>query len=293
MSEQEQQSIEAQKPFTLYILLIVVIVGVVAAIWFYPSASDKAPAPTITSTTIEPESVVPEEDESTPPDLFEGRQPTQALVIDPIEDDTAIDEPEFVEPEPIIDESDGAIKSALVSVASSPHFAKYLVNEGLLQKFVINVNSLANQALSPNNQLIEAPERKFEVYKQADREWIDASSFQRYNGYVEVLESLEIEELMAIYENYKPMLVQKYAEISRPGASFDDAVIDAIDELLDTPKVPAPIEVYSDSVMYKFKDERLESLSAPQKQLIRTGPENTRKIKAVLRDIKRAIQEGA
>jgi hypothetical protein len=52
-----------------------------------------------------------------------------------------------------------------------------------------------------------------------------------------------------------------------------------------------PIEVYSDSVMYKYRDDKLESLSGPQKQLLRTGPENTRRIKDVLRDLKDALQD--
>jgi hypothetical protein len=43
--------------------------------------------------------------------------------------------------------------------------------------------------------------------------------------------------------------------------------------------------------MFKFKDEKLESLSAPQKQLIRTGPENTRRIKDVLRNLQDALKE--
>jgi hypothetical protein len=42
--------------------------------------------------------------------------------------------------------------------------------------------------------------------------------------------------------------------------------------------------------MYKYKDERLEALSGPQKQLLRTGPENMRRIKAKLREIKDAMQ---
>ena len=50
-----------------------------------------------------------------------------------------------------------------------------------------------------------------------------------------------------------------------------------------------PVEVYTDSVMFKFKDQRLEALAAPQKQLLRTGPENMRRIKAKLRELRTAI----
>ena len=66
-------------------------------------------------------------------------------------------------------------------------------------------------------------------------------------------------------------------------------LIEAIDTLLDTPEVKMPVEVYTDSVMYKYADERLESLSDPQKQLLRTGPDNMRRIKAKLRELKDSL----
>ena len=102
---------------------------------------------------------------------------------------------------------------------------------------------------------------------------------------------MSTDDLIEIMNTYRPILEAKFAEISAPNTTFDAALLKAIDELLDTPIVPLPIEVYSDSVMFKFKDEKLESLSAPQKQLIRTGPENTRRIKDVLRNLQDALKE--
>jgi hypothetical protein len=169
--------------------------------------------------------------------------------------------------------------------------SKYLVDEGLLQKFVINVNSIANQEMSPNHSLISPPQEKFKVYQQADREWIDVASFQRYNPYVDALESMGIDDLLKLMDNYRPILESKFAEISTPNTSFDSALLSAINELLNTPIVPLPIEVYSDSVMFKFKDEQLEALSSPQKQMIRTGPENTRRLKDILHDLKDALEQ--
>jgi hypothetical protein len=79
-------------------------------------------------------------------------------------------------------------------------------------------------------------------------------------------------------------------QIGNPSDSFDEKLKQAIDILLDTPEVPVPVEVFTDSVMYKFADNRLESLTAPQKQLLRTGPENMRRIKAKLREIKETLR---
>ena len=57
--------------------------------------------------------------------------------------------------------------------------------------------------------------------------------------------------------------------------------------------IPTPVEVYRDSVMYKYKDERIEELSLPQKQLLRLGPDNMRRVKAKLRDLKASLEDGS
>ncbi|MFQ3251307.1 MAG: hypothetical protein ACI9O6_003154 [Glaciecola sp.] len=295
MSDQETQSpsqIEQMKPYLIASAVLIVIL-VVAFLW--PSSDEEEtiisepvaitpvqPIAVETPAVVEPE-VTPTEEE-----LFSGTPEIQALEIETGEDIEPL--PEIVEAEPL-DESDAAVKNAFVELATSPLVAKYLVDESLLQKFVINVNSIANEEMSPNHTLLSQPENEFRVYKQADSEWIDASSYKRYNSYVDALESLSTEDLVKLMDTYRPTLESKFAEISPPNTSFDDALLKAIDELLDTPIVPMPIEVYSDSVMYKFKDEQLEALSGPQKQLIRTGPENTRRIKDVLRKLKDTLQD--
>ncbi|MBF7074475.1 DUF3014 domain-containing protein [Glaciecola sp. MH2013] len=221
-------------------------------------------------------------------DVFNGTPEIQALEIEA--GNTTL--PEAVVPDPLpIDESDSAIKTALVSVAENPAIAQYLVSEDLLQKFVINVNNIANAEMSPTHSLLNEPEDEFRVYQQADRDWIDAASFKRYNAYVDALASMDAEDLIALLDTYRPTIESKFSEISMPGSSFNSTLLSAINELLDTPIVPLPIEVYSDSVMYKYKDEKLENLSGPQKQILRTGPENTRKIKQVLRDLRDALQD--
>ena len=295
MSDQETQSpnqITQMKPYLIAAGVLVVIL-VVAFFW---SGSDEevpvisAPVPVTSVQPTADEIAAADELENTQDesDVFEGTPEIQPLEIETGQDIEPL--PEVVAPEPL-DESDDAVKSALVSIASSPLVAEYLVDESLLQKFVINVNSIASQEMSRNHSLIVPPKEKFSVYQQADRQWIDADSFKRYNPYIDALESMSTDNLIEIMNTYRATLEAKFAEISAPNTTFNSALLKAIDELLDTPIVPLPIEVYSDSVMFKFKDDKLESLSAPQKQLIRTGPENTRRIKDVLRNLQDALKE--
>ena len=294
MSDQEESSPSQMEQMRPYLIASAVLIVILIVAFLWPSSDEKEsivsepvaitpiqPVAVETPVIVEPETTASEED------VFAGTPEVQALEIETGEDIEPL--PVIVEAEPL-DESDAAVKNAFVEMASSPLVAKYLVDESLLQKFVINVNSIANEEMSPNHSLVSKPENDFRVYTQADLEWIDPSSFKRYNTYVDALESLSTEDLVTLMDAYRPTLESKFAEISPPNTSFDDALLSAINELLDTPIVPLPIEVYSDSVMYKFKDEKLEALSGPQKQLIRTGPENTRRIKDVLRKLQDALQ---
>ncbi|PTU03169.1 DUF3014 domain-containing protein, partial [Pseudomonas sp. HMWF031] len=113
----------------------------------------------------------------------------------------------------------------------------------------------------------------------------------RYTPYVDMLESFNNEALLNIYGIYKDDIQAKYAEIGSPDQDFNSVLLEAIDQLLDTPEVPVPVEVYTDSVAYKYADDRLESLNEPQKQLLRTGPDNMRRIKAKLRELKVLVEE--
>lgn len=288
MSENEAQEASQLSQMKPYLIAAGVLCVILIAAFLWPSSDEKSELIS-EPVAVEPIAVeeVVEAAEPEEPEVFVGTPDIQSLEIEGSEEFQA--PPEMVEPEPI-DESDIAVKNAFVALATSPLVAKYLVDESLLQKFVVNINSIANKEMAPNHNLVAVPDAKFKVYQQAELEWIDTDSFKRYNTYVDALESMNTNDLLALMETYRPTLEAKFAEIAPPNSSLDSSLIKAINELLDTPIVPLPIEVYSDSVVYKFKDEQLEALSAPQKQLIRTGPENTRRIKEILRSLKDALE---
>ena len=223
-------------------------------------------------------------------DTFEPEPAPAPVEIDPDKEIEPMDpQVEQAEPEPL-DSSDEGIRQSLSSLSPQDNVNTLLVDEGLLQRFVVSVSNVANDEMA-NEQPLKAPEQTFRVYSQAGKEWIDAASYKRYTPYVQMMESMENTALLEMYKQYKPQIQEKYAEIGDPDQPFDEVVSDAIDQLLNTPEVPVPVEVYSDSVAYKYADPQLENLSEPQKQLLRTGPDNMRRIKAKLRELKALMQE--
>ena len=270
--------IEGEKSLVPHITIGVVFVLIIVVIYFWPSeVSDE-----LDSATPEAEVAVTVTPEPIPSEMLEPEP-------EPEEPEPLPQVPEPIpEPEPL-DVSDGTVKTKLLQLSDYDSFARLMIDDQVLQRFVIMTTSLADEEVSANNQVLVAPEKPFRTFQQAKKEWIDPASYKRYTPYVDVFESIETQSLLTLYAEYKPAIEDIFAEISGPNDDFDETLIEAIDLLLDTPEVPVPVEVHSDSVMYKFSDQRLESLSAPQKQLLRTGPENMRRIKAKLRELKSSL----
>jgi hypothetical protein len=264
---------ESKKSLVPHFTIGAIILAIALAVVFWPSEPEPiivVPVPAVIEPTVEP--------------VIEA-QPTILIPETVVE----LPQPDIIpEPQPL-DISDGTVKTKLLSLSDYDEFARLLINEALLERFVITTNTLAEENIADNNRVLVQPEQPFRTYRQADKEWIDPASYKRYAPYVDILESLETASLLQLYQEYKPAIENIFSEIGNPSDSFDQKLEEAIDVLLDTPEVPFPVEVFTDSVMYKFADRQLESLSAPQKQLLRTGPENMRRIKAKLREIKETL----
>lgn len=275
MSETNDQP----KSFTTHIILAVLVILIVAGLYFWLS---EKPAPEPVSVPI-PEPIVQEPIEVEPEPIVE--EP----VFEPqvVEQEPVLEEP-LPPPEPIVFD-DATVKTSVLGLTNYEAAASLLVNDDLLQRFVVLTDNMANGNVAPQHQLLVAPSQSFRVYQQAGKHWIDAASYKRYTKYVDSFDEMDTEMLVQLYNKYKPEISEHYAEIGDPDDDFNFVIVDAINHLLDTPEVPVPVEVYSDSVMYKFSDARLEALSAPQKHLLRTGPENMRRIKAKLREIRKAL----
>jgi len=271
-----ENEVTTRKSIVPHIIIASVIAISALAFFLWPEAeTENTPAPVVQ--VVEPEPVTePEPDLPEPESIYE---PEPEIELAP-------------EPTPeIVDSSDGAVKSQLLTLSGYEALGHLLVNDDLLTRFVVFTTNLADEELVNSHHVLQAPQQKFRVYQQADKEWIDSASYRRYSLYKEALETIDTQGLVMLYGKYKANIDDIYAEIG-DGGEFEDVLMNAINHLLDTPEIPVPVAVFTNSVMYQYADDRLESLSAPQKQLLRTGPENMRSIKAKLREIKQALSQG-
>lgn len=274
----------------VYLGLIGVALVLVILVVFWPSKNtDTSPSETavdagMPTPTIAPAKPVEEESFTPPP-------PPEEVTVIPEDTPPPVQEAS-IEPEPL-DTSDIGIMEMLTSNAGALNVGRFFINDNMLQRFVVLTTNLADEQNAPNHQLLIPPEQAFRTYQQAGKTWIDAASYKRYTPYVDMLEAFDDKTLLDMYTLYRDSIQELYAEIGDPNRTFESVLVQAINRLLDTPEVPVPVEVYTDSVMYKYADPRLENLSAPQKQLLRTGPDNMRRIKAKLRVLRNRVENGS
>jgi hypothetical protein len=109
--------------------------------------------------------------------------------------------------------------------------------------------------------------------------WLNAGNYERYDQTIKVILSLDIKLLAKMFHFSRPLLETAFSELGYTPRQMDGIILRALDQILETPVIYEPIPLTRDSVTYKFEQPEIESLKPIQKQLIRSGPTNTEKIK--------------
>lgn len=189
--------------------------------------------------------------------------------------------------------SDSAIRQLAAGLSSRPELAAWLANEDIVRRFVASVDSIAD-GRSPRQQLeFLRPSTSFRAAARGDSLVVDPESYHRYDLVADVVASLDTTGTVALLRELEPLTDDAYAEIAPPGRSFDDRLTAAIDQMLAVPVVEGDVELEQKVVTYSYVDPRLENLTAAQRQLLRMGPDNVRKIQSKLREIKAALASGS
>jgi len=188
-----------------------------------------------------------------------------------------------------LDKSDDLVRELAKELTLHPQASVWFKNEDLVRKFVAAVDNIGNRLSPRPNVEFLAPKRKFEVTRKGEYLCIDPASFSRYNLITEVFISLDTEECVKLYWELKPLFQEAYMELGYPTQDFHQTLLRAIVELLKTPIVVGDIFLEKKVITYMMTDPNLENLSPPQKNLLRMGAINVRKIQAKLREFAKAL----
>lgn len=271
-----------------YAGIAAIVIVVLIALWLLLAKDDEQePAinllpPAITEPVTPQPETEPEQDTLEP----DTTEPSPEPVTEPGVTE-AVAEPEVALP--VLDESDAEVKQRLLALNWRSGLAGLFVTEEMLRNFVVQTDNIAQGQLATGHRLLRPLEQKFAL-GEGDAMQLNESSFARYQPYIQLIESVPAEQMLALFNRYEPLLQQAYAELGYPDELFKHKLIAAIDVLLATPEVSYPLTLERPSVVYVFADPAIEQLPAPQKQMLRLGPDNQQRFKAVLQRYKQLLQ---
>ncbi|ABV34941.1 conserved hypothetical protein [Shewanella sediminis HAW-EB3] len=270
---------------TIAIVALAVVVLISGGAYYY--FSDTAELQPQERAAVEIPDVLPEEPLVTIADIPE---PEIEAVVEPVIEVVETPQPE-IEPLPTLEESDSFVHDKTVVMADGMAIEPMLVEKDLVRHFVVFVDNLAQGELARKVSPLKGPERVFTVSEITNKTYLNPDSYHRYDLYADFVANLNEVQLADTYKELTPLLSEAFEELGYGDMSFNERMLEAIDIMLAAPIIEQPIELDGVSVNYQFVDPQLEALPNAQKLLVRMGPENSKKVKAALRRLKKHLAD--
>ena len=203
--------------------------------------------------------------------------------------------PTPVEPEsepievPALDESDAFVRDLAAVLSAHPGLAAWLVNDGIVRRFVVVVDNVADGTNPAQHVTFMRPTTRFTTTGDGATLRIDPRSYNRYNLHAEIIDSLDTQGIADLYLMLEPLVNEAYVDLGNPDRPFVGTLEQAVVNLLNVPIVENPPILVEHAPFFHYTDERLESLSPSQKQFLGMGPDNVRTVQAKLRQVALAI----
>ena len=190
---------------------------------------------------------------------------------------------------PSLDNSDDFVRDRMLLIKHKPELETWLNTDDLLRRSASYLDGLARGNTLSKVFPLTAPEGSFAMHKDGETIWLNAGNYERYDSTVGVLTSFNMKSMGQLFHFMRPLLENAFTEMGYRPRQMDGIILQAIDNILATPIIVEPIKLTRDSVTYKFADPELEALLPIQKQLLRTGPENTQRLQQQALTLKDAL----
>ena len=172
------------------------------------------------------------------------------------------------------------IPRALESAVSAPY---------LLDRGISSMDQVA-RGLAPRRTLnIARPTGAFAIRREGQRYFVDPAGYRRYDTLTEAISSLPAGTLAGLFQTFRPRLRDTYASLGYPIEAMDNTLIAALDAIIDAPTREPPPELVSKGALWAYRDADLERRSDLQKQLLRFGPDNTRRLQQWAKALRAAL----
>ncbi len=272
-------------------LLVAVALGVGAGWWFWgrpgaepvlgAQATGAAPAPQQAPSAAAPE----------------GAPAPEEPLHHPVEEIEAPPAPPLESPQ--------ELEAAVQQLLGAQQSAAFLQLDDFARRVVATIDNLAREQAPERLWPVQPTPGRFTADGPADAQvqTIAADNASRYRPFVAFAEGVPLDAAVQLYVRLYPLLQAAYEELGYPGRHFNDRLVAVLDHLLATPEPSGPLAVQLTRVAgevpstrpwvrYEFADPKLQALSSGQKMLLRMGPENARRLKAVLAGVRQRVATG-
>ncbi|MHA7601762.1 DUF3014 domain-containing protein [Alicycliphilus sp. T452] len=241
-----------------------------------------------------------------PPVVAEPAPPASEPLAQASGPQNPVDALESAEPAlPALRDSDAYVAQALNALLGSGQAAKFLQLDGFVRRAVATVDNLPRAQAPARLWPVQPAPGRFTVLgpEDAQTQAIAPANAARYEAFVAFAEAVPLGAAVKLYARLYPLFQAAYEELGYPGRYFNDRLVAVLDHLRAAPEPASPVAVQLTRVAgevpstrpwvrYEFADPRLEALSSGQKMLVRMGPENARRLKAVLAELRRRVATG-
>lgn len=190
---------------------------------------------------------------------------------------------------PSLEASDPLVREIVLEKNTSEGLSKWLQLDDLIRRSASFMDGLARGSVSEKIFPLGSPEGSFTTHRQDSVIWLNAGNYERYNKIIGILLRLDMKQMAQLFHRVRPLLETAFAELGYRPRQMDGIILQTIDNILTTPVIIEPLKLTRDSVAFKYADPELESLMPLQKQLLRAGPENTRRIQQQAKALREAL----
>ncbi len=258
------------------VAVVVLLVGAGATYLLWPRKMPPSEAVAPTAPVSNPAPVAPS-------------QPAIQHPVDQIPAPPTMENGNQANPLPALDGSDAVAKDVIGTILNGNAYIALLNPNGIIRHIVATIDNLPRKKIAVQVLPIVPVPGTFSTTNAAEGTTIGANNESRYSAYITAAESIDTNRLVQFYVRLYPLFQQAYVELGYPTGYFNDRLISVIDHLLAAPEPRSPIYLSQPKVEFEFADRALEDLSAGQKILVRMGVANEVRLKAKLREVRKAL----
>jgi hypothetical protein len=190
---------------------------------------------------------------------------------------------------PSLADSDRPFNAALLALPGAQALANLLRPENMIRHLVATVDNLPRHKLAVELRPLEATTGTFLVVGGDQQANMDDRNAARYAPVITILESLDMHAVSNLYHSYYPLFQRAYEDLGYPQKSFNDRLVEVIDNLLAAPHPAQPLALVRPKVFWEYADSSLEARSAGQKLLMRLGSGNQTVVERKLRELRALV----